>query len=136
MLIAAAFFIGIAFLARMGLRMLRIRSDRRGSIILLIAILFLFLSPIIAILIRLAISRNREYAADASAAMLTRYPEGLANALEKIKKYYEKAEIEQPLEQNEAVRHLFIADPQRGFLSNLFSTHPPIEDRIKRLREM
>jgi heat shock protein HtpX len=137
MLIAAAFSIGIAILAKFGLRMIRARSDRKGgAILLLLAVFFLAISPIIAALIRLAISRNREYAADASAAMLTRYPEGLASALEKIKNYYEKAEVKKPLEYNDAVRHLFIADPERGILSNLFSTHPPIEDRIKRLRQM
>jgi heat shock protein HtpX len=137
MLIAAAFSIGIAILAKFGLRMIRARSDRKGgAILLLLAVFFLAISPIIAALIRLAISRNREYAADASAAMLTRYPEGLASALEKVKNYYEKAEVKRPLEYNDAVRHLFIADPERGILSNLFSTHPPIEDRIKRLRQM
>jgi heat shock protein HtpX len=92
------------------------------------------LAPIVAQALRFAVSRQREYLADASAALLTRYPEGLARALEKI------AADPDPLEvANKATAHLYINDPlreHRSFLNNLFSTHPPIEDRIRLLRAM
>ncbi|MCX6754921.1 MAG: M48 family metalloprotease [Candidatus Nomurabacteria bacterium] len=109
------------------------RDDREGNgngIIIVIGIILMILSPIIATLIQLAISRKREYLADASGALLTRYPEGLANALKKIGNYA------QPLEhQSEAIAHLYIADPKgkTSRIKNLFMTHPPIEDRIKAL---
>lgn len=111
------------------------REDRGNAVILFIAILLALLAPLFAQLIRLAVSRRREFLADASAAMLTRYPEGLASALEKIKK------DPKPLMKtaNRAMAHLYIANPfrkTRGFLTNLFSTHPPIEERIKKLRAM
>ena len=112
--------------------------DRNGGaavlIIYAIALIAAILAPIAARLIQLALSRQREYLADASGALLTRYPEGLASALEKIEKDNE------PLaEANKATAHLYIANPlneHSSFLNSLFSTHPPIEDRIKRLRAM
>ncbi len=83
---------------------------------------------------KLAISRKREYLADADGALLTRYPEGLAKALEKISTY------DKPMiKASNATAHLFIANPYfhtKKFMSKLFSTHPPIEDRVKRLRGM
>lgn len=112
------------------------RNDRAsgnlGAIFMIIGIVLALLSPIIAELIKLAISRRREYLADASGSLLTRYPEGLASALEKI------AAQNQPMKNaNTATAHLFFANPFSGkSLSNLFSTHPPIEERIKKLREM
>lgn len=110
-------------------------SGNLGLILLVIGIILAILSPLIAQLIQLAISRKREYLADADGALLTRYPEGLANALEKI----EQANI-QPLKRaNNATAHLYIANPfgqSKKFLSNLFSTHPPLEDRIAKLRAM
>ena len=139
MLVAAVLGLVIALIANIGLRMLRTRSSggsRKGKgFILLFAVIGLILAPTISLLIRMAISRNREYAADASAAMLTRYPEGLASALEKIKKAYEENPAEMP-GANDATRHLYIFDPMQKSLTALFSTHPPIEDRIKRLRAM
>ncbi|MFZ2190476.1 MAG: M48 family metalloprotease, partial [Candidatus Magasanikiibacteriota bacterium] len=86
----------------------------------------------IAELIKLAISRKREYLADASGALLTRYPEGLAKALEKI------SQSNTPLEHaSSATAHLFISNPFKSkSFSSLFSTHPPIEERIKQLRGM
>lgn len=113
-------------------------NDSRSSqsIFLIIGIAFAILSPIIATLIQLAVSRKREYLADASGALLTRYPEGLASALEKI------AKDKEPLEAaNNATAHLYIANPFKGkeihnWLTNLFNTHPPIEERIKILRSM
>jgi heat shock protein HtpX len=105
-----------------------------GLILLIIGIVFLILSPFIGQLIKLAISRRREYLADASGALLTRYPAGLANALEKI------AAENQPLDHaNNAMAHLYIANPsgsKRHFLSGFFATHPPIEQRIAALRKM
>jgi len=90
----------------------------------------IILSPIIAQLVRLALSRQREYLADATGAQLTRYPEGLASALEKIKQkgsYVQRA--------SETTAPLYFANPLSGGL-NLFSTHPNIDARIKKLREM
>ncbi len=110
-------------------------NDRGGQaqIIFLIAGLILaIISPIIAELIRLAISRKREFMADANAAILTRYPKGLANALRKI-----AADTNIMREANKASAHLFINDPfRKKRITNLFSTHPPIEERIRRLEQM
>jgi heat shock protein HtpX len=117
-------------------RVFRRNNDREnGNIMAIFAIVGVFLailSPIIAELIKLAVSRRREYLADASGSLFTRYPEGLARALEKI------AAENRPLQTaNSATSHLFFANPFSGkALSGLFSTHPPIEDRIKKLREM
>lgn len=112
--------------------------DREGNngLLLIIGIVFLILAPVIGELIKLAISRKREYLADASGALLTRYPQGLARALEKIR------DANQPMARaSEATAHLWIASPfaGQGFgarLSNLMSTHPPIDDRIKELHKM
>ncbi|HEV2339892.1 MAG TPA: M48 family metallopeptidase [Patescibacteria group bacterium] len=115
----------------------RDREDNNMQyIFILIGILFAVLSPIVATLIQLALSRKREYLADASGALLTRYPEGLASALEKI------ADMKKPMPQvSNATAQLFIENPLSGkevggFLSNLFDTHPPIKDRIRILRSM
>ena len=103
-----------------------------GAILMLVGLVFLILSPLIAKLIQLAISRKREYLADASGSLLTRYPEGLASALEKISRNPIQLKVA-----NQAMAHLYIVNPFRGKkLINLFSTHPPVEERIKRLREM
>jgi heat shock protein HtpX len=89
------------------------------------------LAPIVTRLVQFAISRRREFLADASSAELTRYPEGLASALEKImKKNRGRMEV------SEAISHLFFVDPNRSPLDNLYATHPPIEERIRRLRAM
>jgi len=113
-------------------------SDRGGqvaAVLMVVGIVLAILSPLFAELIKLAVSRSREHLADASAALLTRYPEGLAKALEKI------AAIDRPLKKaNHATAHLFIANPfdphKKKKFSKLFSTHPPIEERIKKLRDM
>lgn len=105
-----------------------------GAIILVLALVAAILAPIAAQLIQLAISRKREYLADASGALLTRYPEGLARALEKISADKEPLEVA-----NKATAHLYIANPLKGhesWANNLFSTHPPVEERIRRLRAM
>ncbi|MFC1656838.1 zinc metalloprotease HtpX [Patescibacteria group bacterium] len=103
-----------------------------GVILMIVGIVLAILAPLIAQLIQLAISRKREYLADASGALLTRYPEGLASALEKIQ-YNSK-----PMKRaNRATAHLFISNPfSTKKISGLFATHPPIEDRIKQLRAM
>ncbi|MEO0102509.1 MAG: M48 family metalloprotease [candidate division WOR-3 bacterium] len=113
------------------------RDRRRGGsegILLLIGIIFAILAPILVLLIRLAISRQREYLADASAAYLTRYPRGLAQALEKIGNF--KGQLKSA---TDATAHLFIANPfgkDRFEISELFATHPPIQKRIKRILEL
>ncbi len=117
----------------------RDREDRGSNIqalFLVIGIILAILSPIAATLIQLAVSRKREFLADASGALLTRYPEGLASALEKISK--DPAVLKTA---NNATAHLFIVNPFKGksaksWFASLFDTHPPIEERIKALREM
>ena len=116
----------------------RRRSDEKGggigAILVIVAIVLAILAPICAKLLQLAVSRQREYLADASAAMLTRYPEGLASALEKIAGDKEVLEVA-----NRATQHLYIVNPIKPFekrASSLFSTHPPIGERITRLRAM
>jgi len=116
------------------------RSSRGGGqiqmIIMIIGLALLIFAPIIAQLIKLAVSRKREFLADASGALLTRYPEGLAKGLEKI-----KVHNKQPmLRANNSTAHLYISNPfgsrARKGLAKMFSTHPPIEERIKALRSM
>jgi heat shock protein HtpX len=111
-------------------------SDRSGAgaVLIIVGLVLAALSPLIAQLIRLAISRKREFLADASGAMLTRYPAGLASALRKL------AADTEPLEAaNKATAHLYIVNPlldHKGALNKLFSTHPPIEERIAALEKM
>ena len=108
-------------------------GDKRGLEIAILAVGFLLaiFAPILTRLVQFAVSRRREYLADASGAELTRYPEGLASALEKIKGHNRG-----DMDVSEAVSHLFIADPNRSALDLLYATHPPLEERIKRLRAM
>lgn len=112
------------------------RGNNLQAVFLLIGIVLAILSPIAATLIQLAVSRKREFLADASGALLTRYPEGLASALEKISK--DPVALKKA---NNATAHLFIVNPFKGkaaksLFSSLFDTHPPVEERIKILREM
>ena len=116
------------------------RDSRAHGILMLVGIIFAILSPIIALIIQLAISRKREFLADASGALLTRYPEGLASALEKI-----SAHSSQPMNRaSNATAHLFISNPfgkkgntgKPSGIAKLFMTHPPAEERIKILRGM
>jgi heat shock protein HtpX len=102
-----------------------------GLIIVAVGFVLAIFAPILTRLVQLAVSRRREYMADASGAELTRYPDGLADALEKIMQHNRG-----DMKVSEAVSHLFIADPNRSALDALYATHPPIEERIKRLREM
>ncbi|MEK7648231.1 MAG: M48 family metallopeptidase [Patescibacteria group bacterium] len=111
-------------------------SDSKGNqIAMIIAVVLIILSPIFAQLIQLAISRRREYLADATGSMLTRYPEGLASALEKIR------DFNQPMQhRNHATAHLYLESPFRTpeshSVASWFATHPPIDDRINILRTM
>jgi len=114
----------------------RSSSSSGGSqltgIIFLVGIVFLLISPLIAALIKAAVSKKREYLADSSAALITRYPKALANALEKLSQDHEILEAA-----NGATAHMYISNPLKNkFLSQLFNTHPPIEERIKRLESM
>ena len=110
--------------------------DREGGsgievIVLIFGIILAIIAPILVRLVQLAVSRSREYLADSNGAELTRYPEGLASALEKIEKGNQGN-----MDVDEAVSHLFISDPHHSALDAIWATHPPLEDRIKRLREM
>lgn len=108
------------------------RDRENNQLTLALAIFAAILAPIAATMLQLAISRRREYLADATGALTTRYPEGLAAALEKIEKTGSVLR-----KQNTSTAHMFFANPLRGHsLTNLFSTHPPIDARIKALREM
>lgn len=114
----------------------RDREDKNNTVFLVIAIVAAILAPIIATLIQLAVSRRRELLADASGVLLTRYPEGLINALLKI------SGDKEPLEAaNRGTAHLYITNPLKGsvaagWFAGLFNTHPPIEARVKALRQM
>ena len=106
-------------------------NNDAGIIFLILGIIGVILAPIVATIIQLAISRKREYLADASGALLTRYPEGLASALQKIENYNK-----QMLHPSTATAHLFISNPfgaKSNFMSKLFATHPPTADRIRAL---
>ncbi len=108
-----------------------------GALLMITGIVLALLSPVIAQLIQLAISRRREFLADAGSAMITRQPSGLISALQKI------SSDREPLEAaNKATAHLYIINPFKenqktvGWFSNLFNTHPPVQERIKALEEM
>lgn len=121
------------------LRMLWYGGDRRregNGLIVIAAIIAAILAPIIATLIQFAVSRKREYLADATGALHTRYPEGLANALVKISKSPHKLR-----RASSATNHLYIENPlteeeEQSWFVTIFSTHPPVKERIKRLRAM
>lgn len=131
----------VAILADIFMRSLWFRNSNKDNnkgngIFLILAIIFALLSPIVATLIQLAISRKREFLADASGALLTRYPDGLADALEKIAQDTTPTRSATP-----ATAHLFFSNPFKkkdssSWFTALFNTHPPIEERIKILREM
>lgn len=133
----------VALLADMFFRLSWFRGrdneqGQAGALLFVVGIIAAILAPIAAQLIQLAISRRREYLADSSGALLTRYPEGLASALEKISADPDPLEVA-----NRGTAHLYIVNPFKGdhsgaitWFSNLFNTHPPIQDRIKALRAM
>jgi heat shock protein HtpX len=132
-MIAFGLVSAIAILSDIAIRMFFF-SDRRENnvnpVVLVIGIALIILAPIIAAMIQMAISRQREYLADASGVLSTRDSEGLASALEKLGQYGRPMQ-----KQNTASAHLFLNNPLKpGFFSKLFSTHPPLEERIARLR--
>lgn len=145
MLIVSVLVGTVAFLADMFLRSLWLGGDSRresknegnlGVILMVVGIVLAILTPFLATIIKLAISRSREYLADASGADLTRYPEGLARALEKISGDREVLEAA-----TNATAHLYIFNPffekdHKAWFASLFNTHPPVEERVKRLRSM
>ena len=112
------------------------RDRQQGGIAIIIGLVLMIIAPIVAQLLKLAISRKREFLADATGALLTRYPEGLAKALEKI------SQDANPLKTaNDATAHLYLVNPFKGkegvtWIHKLFMTHPPVQDRIKILRGM
>ena len=121
----------IGILSDIAIRMLFFsNSENRNPFTLIIGVVVLILAPIIAIMIQMAVSRQREYLADSTGAMTTRNPEGLANALDKL------SQNSSPMKrQNSASAHLFFSNPlKKSTFSGLFSTHPPLADRSERLR--
>ena len=133
--IALALVSVIAIISDLGMRMMFFsrggRNNKQSPVILIIALVLVILAPIIAMMINMAISRNREYLADASAADLTRNPNALATALEKI------TGVSTPVrEASGSSAPLYFADPLKKKMSGLMSTHPDPQERIRRLREM
>jgi heat shock protein HtpX len=134
-LVGLAAIISSMFLRNLRFGTFRSDNDRKGGgvvlIMIVIAVILAIFAPIVTRIVQSAVSRRREFLADASGAELTRYPDGLANALEKIKKVNQGK-----MNVSEAVSHLFISDPNKSPLDSLFATHPPLEERIKILRAM
>jgi heat shock protein HtpX len=133
-LIAFALVVIVGIIADILLRLtwFRDRDDNGGNAFIILGIVAGILAPLVAVMIQMAISRKREYLADATGALATRYPEGLASALEKIGQYGSALK-----KQNSSTAHLFFANPLRkGSIAGLFSTHPPVEERVRRLRQM
>ncbi|MDO4902407.1 MAG: M48 family metalloprotease [bacterium] len=129
---AVALTASIGFLADIAIRIVfRDDKDSKNAVMMIVGLIFAIISPILAAIVRMAISREREYLADATAVMLTRYPEGMIGALEKLRDY------SRPMaRQSSTVSGLFISNTlEKGFFSNLFSTHPPLEKRIMRLKQ-
>lgn len=132
-MIAFGLVSAIAILSDIAIRMFFF-SDRRENVnpvVLIVGIVLIVLAPIIAAIVQMAVSRQREYLADATGVLTTRDSEGLASALEKL------AEYGQPMQkQSTASAHLFFNNPLKpSFFSKMFSTHPPLEERIARLRQ-
>lgn len=133
-MVAFALTAVISLIADIIIRMVWFSNDDRenNQAFLVLGIVAAILAPIVATMIQLAVSRQREYLADATGALTTRYPEGLASALERIEKTGSVAR-----HQNTATAHLFFVNPLKGHsLAGLFSTHPPIPERVARLRDM
>ncbi len=132
-MVAFALTVIVSLLADIILRLTLFRDSKDTPPALLLGgLVAAILAPLVASLIQFAVSRQREYLADATGALTTRYPEGLASALEKISQNSSVMS-----RQNTSTAHLFFANPLRkGSITSLFSTHPPIEDRITKLRSM
>ncbi len=134
-LVAFALSVMISFLSQIFFRLSfgsRRRNKEGGGVLLVLGLVSVILAPIIASIIRMALSRNREYLADATAALTTRDPESLASALTKISQSSTTL-----MNQNPSMAGMYINNPIKAdFFGKIFSTHPPVEERIKRLREM
>lgn len=132
-MIAFGLVAAIGILSDIALRMLFFSDRREGTnpVVLIVGVVLIILAPIIAFLVQMAVSRQREYLADASGALTTRDSEGLASALEKLKNH------SRPMKrQNTSTAHLFFNNPLKsGGISKLFSTHPPLDERIARLHK-
>ncbi len=112
-------------------------EGRNGGILMLVVLVIGILGPIFAFLIKLAISRKREFMADANGARLTRDPKGLSSALKKIKLYSESTQSKKVRTANEMTASLYFSNPfSKNSIANILSTHPPIDERIKRLDQM
>jgi heat shock protein HtpX len=137
MMIVFGLVSAIGFIADMLLHMMwfggnRNQDNQPSPVFIVLGLVAALLAPFVAMLVQFAVSRRREYLADGSGALLTRYPEGLARALEKIRDHGSATR-----RQNTATAHLFFANPLKGnSIAKLFSTHPPVEDRIAKLRAM
>jgi len=124
----------VAIISHMFLRSFRYGGKRdrdKGGLLILVGVVLAIFAPIVVRLVQFAISRRREFLADASSVQLTRYPEGLASALTKIMKINTGK-----MKVSEAVSHLFFTDPNKSALDSLYATHPPIKERIKILKAM
>lgn len=135
-MIAFGLVSAIGILSDIALRMFFFSDNRRENnnsnpIILIVGVVLIALAPVMAMLIQFAVSRQREYLADASGSLLTRDSEGMASALEKLGQYGRPMQ-----KQSSSTAHLFLVNPLKsGFISKLFSTHPPLEERIARLKK-
>lgn len=134
MMIVFGLVSAIGLIADMFMRLIwfRDRDESPHPAVLVVGIAAAILAPVVALIVQLAVSRQREYLADATGAMTTRHPEGLASALEKLQGVSTAMQ-----KQNSSTAHLFFANPlKKGTLASLFSTHPPLEERVTRLRTM
>ncbi|WP_382304875.1 M48 family metalloprotease [Herbiconiux sp. UC225_62] len=126
--------VAVGFIADMFLRMAFFgrNNNNNNPIVLVFGLAAIIVAPLVATVVQLAVSRQREYLADATGALTTRHPDALASALEKLAAYG------RPLQrQSSSMSHMWIADPNKpGIIDKLFSTHPPIPDRVKRLHDM
>ena len=126
--------VAVGFISDLFLRMTFFggRGNNQNPILLVVGLVAMLIAPLVASLVQLAVSRQREYLADATGAMTTRHPDALARALEKLEAYG------RPMRrQNSSMAHLWIADPLRpGVFDRLFATHPPIAERVQRLEKM
>jgi heat shock protein HtpX len=126
--------VAVGFISDLFLRMTFFggRGNNQNPILLVVGLVAMLIAPLVASLVQLAVSRQREYLADATGAMTTRHPDALARALEKLEAYG------RPMRrQNSSMAHLWIADPLRpGIVDRLFATHPPLAERVKRLENM
>ena len=134
MMIVFGLVSAVGIIADILMRMMWFSDNRdrdRSPVLMLLGLVAVIVAPIVAVVVQMAVSRQREYLADGTGVLTTRYPEGLISALQKIGSAGSATR-----RQNTATAHLFFANPLRGGFSKWFSTHPPISDRVKRLQEM